>query len=146
MYLTALSHLKVKTTTNAIRYAEFVVPLVKAVQELSKEVEVLKQQLATFENPGGTGAAASAVLFQNSPNPYSTGTEIKVSLPESTGYARLMFYTLEGKQVKVLPIQDRGDVTVKVQSGEGMSAGMYLYTLIVDGKVIDTKRMILTER
>ncbi|MEJ1242412.1 tail fiber domain-containing protein [Chryseolinea sp. T2] len=129
----------------AIRYAEFVVPLVKAVQELSKEVEVLKQQLATFENPGATRSVGDAVLFQNSPNPFSAGTEVKVSLPESTGYARLMIYTLEGKQVKSLPIQDRGDVTVKVQSGEGLSAGMYLYTLIVDGKVIDTKRMILTD-
>ena len=130
----------------AIRYAEFVVPLVKAVQELSKEVEVLKQQLASFENPGSTGPASGALLFQNTPNPYSTATEIKVSLPESTGYARIMVYTLEGKQVKVLPIQERGDVMVKLQSGDGLSAGMYLYTLIVDGKVIDTKRMILTDR
>jgi len=30
-------------------------------------------------------------------------------------------------------------------SGSELSAGMYLYALIVDGKEVDTKRMILTK-
>jgi len=128
----------------AIRYAEFVVPLVKAVQELSKEVEVLKQQLANAEQLGGTAPAVEAILFQNNPNPFSGGSEIRMTLPETTGQASIIIYTLEGKQLKVIPIQDRGSVAVKIPANEMMSAGMYLYTLIVDNKVIDTKRMILT--
>ena len=126
----------------AIRYAEFVVPLVKAVQELSKEVEVLKQQLASTEKIGAA-PTEEAILFQNNPNPFSRDTEIKVSLPETTGQATIIVYTLEGKQLKVIPILERGKIAVKIL-GNDISAGMYLYTLLVDNKVIDTKRMILT--
>jgi len=127
----------------AIRYAEFVVPLVKAVQELSKEVEVLKQQLANSEKIGGTEPPVEAILSQNTPNPFSRDTEIKISLPETTRQASLIIYTLEGKQLKVIPIRDRGNTAVTIPGNE-MSHGMYLYTLIVDGRPVDTKRMILT--
>jgi hypothetical protein len=55
-----------------------------------------------------------------------------------------MIYNLEGKQIKNIQVSDHGDVSVKI-SGNELSAGMYLYALIVDGKVVDTKRMILTK-
>ena len=35
-----------------------------------------------------------------------------------------------------------GNITIK---GDELRAGMYMYTLIADGKVIDTKQMILTD-
>lgn len=127
----------------AIRYAEFVVPLVKAFQELLAKVEAHELQLANAEKSGGIPSAAEAVLFQNNPNPFSRDTEIKVSLPEATGQANIIVYTLEGKQLKSIPIPERGNVSVKIMANE-LSAGMYLYTLIVDNKVLDTKRMILT--
>jgi len=34
--------------------------------------------------------------------------------------------------------------TITVQASE-LPAGMYLYTLVVDNEIIDTKRMILTK-
>lgn len=127
----------------AIRYAEFVVPLVKSVQELLTKVEVLELQLANVERTNGLSSSTEAILFQNNPNPFSRDTEIKVSLPDETGQATLIVYTLEGKQLKVIQIRERGEVGVKITANE-LSAGMYLYTLIVDNKVMDTKRMILT--
>ena len=54
-----------------------------------------------------------------------------------------MIYNLEGKQMKNIHVANRGDVTVKI-SGNELAAGMYLYSLIADGKVVDTKRMVLT--
>lgn len=54
-----------------------------------------------------------------------------------------MIFNAEGKQMKTVPINDRGDVIVTI-GGNELSAGMYFYTLIVDGIVIDTRRMILT--
>lgn len=130
-----------------IRYAEFVVPLVKAVQELSVQVDDLKQQLKKYANEStmdqksamGTGA----FLYQNSPNPFSTNTEIQMDIPESHRQANVIVYNLEGKQLKNINVSDRGKVIVNI-SGNELSAGMYLYTLMVDGKVVDTKRLILT--
>ena len=130
-----------------IRYAEFVVPLVKAVQELSTQVQDLQQQLKKYANEStmdqksamGTGA----FLYQNSPNPFSTNTEIQMDIPESHRQANVIVYNLEGKQLKNIDVTDRGKVIVNI-SGNELSAGMYLYTLMVDGKVVDTKRLILT--
>ena len=34
---------------------------------------------------------------------------------------------------------------MKTFDGDNLNAGIYLYALIADGKVIDTKRMILTK-
>jgi hypothetical protein len=136
-----------------IRYAEFVVPLVKAVQELSAKAEEQQQQiqllLAQLDSKSEiekkeVSGNTSATLFQNNPNPYSSETEIRLTLPENVGNAAIMIYNLEGKQMKNIQVYNHGDVSVKI-SGNELSAGMYLYALIVDGKVVDTKRMILTQ-
>jgi hypothetical protein len=131
-----------------IRYAEFVVPLVKAVQELSSQVADLQQQLKKYTNEPtmdqqgtmGTGA----FLYQNNPNPFSNTTEIRMELPETTGQANIIVYNLEGKQLKNIEVNERGKTGVTI-SGNELSAGMYLYALILDGKVVDTKRLILTQ-
>lgn len=144
----------------SIRYAEFVVPLVKAVQELStndkeqkqviqelkNELLSLKEELAEYKG-GSLGLRnddKETVLYQNNPNPFSADTEIKLSLPDDTFNAAVIIYNLEGRELKNIKVQGRGDTSIKI-SGKELVAGMYLYALIVDGKVIDTKRMILTQ-
>ena len=135
-----------------IRYSAFVVPLVKAVQELSAKVEEQQQQIQALLAQlypkdeiatNVTGGNSYAVLLQNNPNPFNAETEIKMTIPEKVGRATIMIYNLEGKQMKSLHVNDRGEVLLKI-SGNELAAGMYLYSLIVDGKLIDTKRMILT--
>ncbi len=133
-----------------IRYAEFVVPLVKAVQELSAKVEEQEKQIDQLlqkigERESGTDLNSNEIsLFQNAPNPFSMNTEIKMALPESVISANVIVYNLEGKQLKEMKVNQRGDATVTIQGNE-LTAGMYIYALIADGKVIDTKRMILTK-
>jgi trimeric autotransporter adhesin len=136
-----------------IRYAEFVVPLVKAVQELSTKVEEQRQHiqllLAHLDSKSeidknGVSGNTNATLFQNNPNPYNSETEIRMTLPEKAQHAAVMIYSLEGKQLKNIQVNDRGEVSVKILGNE-LTAGMYLYALIVDGKIVDTKKMILTQ-
>jgi hypothetical protein len=140
-----------------IRYAEFVIPLVKAVQELSaknderekqiaeqqKQIDLLLKQLGKIEEGGGTKSSEISLL-QNNPNPFSVNTEIKMVLPETAGSANIIVYNLEGKQLKQLQVKGRGNVSTTILGNE-LNAGMYIYALIVDGKVVDTKRMILTK-
>ena len=132
-----------------IRYAAFVVPLVKAVQELSAEVQEQREQIQLLlaqldsKNEKVADVNSHAILFQNTPNPFDAESEIKMTLPDNVGMVAVMIYNLEGKQMKNIHVANRGDVTVKI-SGSELSAGMYLYSLIVDGKVMDTKRMVLT--
>jgi trimeric autotransporter adhesin len=136
-----------------IRYAEFVVPLVKAFQELSTRVDEQHNQIQLLlaelnsknqSDKKGMYRHTDATLIQNTPNPFNSETEIKMTLPENVSDASIMIYSLEGKQMKNIHVSNRGDVSVKITAGE-LSAGMYLYALIADGRVVGTKRMILTE-
>ena len=76
-------------------------------------------------------------LFQNKPNPYSRLTEVKCVIPSSVKSASLVLYDLSGTQLKSIEIFERGEV-VKTISESELQAGMYLYSLIADNKLIDT--------
>ncbi|GHV25499.1 hypothetical protein FACS1894176_04100 [Bacteroidia bacterium] len=82
-------------------------------------------------------------LYQNAPNPFRTNTEIRYFLPEGIREAYLCIFDMQGKMLKKLNAQV-GMNTLTVRGSE-LHAGMYLYSLIVDGQEIDTKRMILTK-
>ena len=147
----------------SLRYSEFVVPLVKAVQELSawndklqeqndrmqeqinelkEEVDILKlsPRLSTSSEP--ITDMPRAILYQNAPNPFSERTVIKFELPDNTANVYIYVFNMQGTLVKQLPINaNQSSITI---NGSELSAGMYLYSLIVNGQEIDTKRMILT--
>jgi hypothetical protein len=137
-----------KGINSSIRYAEFVMPLVKAVQELSSKVEeqqnTIDKLLRQLENTSGEKSDSGTILYQNSPNPFSTGTEIKMSLPEAAHSASVLIYTLDGKELTSIQVNGRGNTSVVIPANQ-LGAGMYIYSLLVDNQVIDTKRMILTE-
>ena len=154
-----------ETGVYGLRYAEFVVPLVKAVQELSEQVNDLSEQNSQLraqinelqekdalrsgnagESVTGLQNAASngAVLQQNAPNPFNQSTQIKYYLPATVKTAYLCIYDLQGTQLKQTAIQERGEGAQTLYGSE-LKAGIYLYTLVADGQEVDTKRMILTE-
>jgi hypothetical protein len=116
------------------------------VEEQQQQIQLLLAQLDSKSETDKNGITGNshATLLQNNPNPFNSETEIKMTLPENIGQAAVMVYSLEGKQLKNIPVYSRGEVSVKI-SGNELNAGMYLYALIADGKVVDTKRMILTQ-
>jgi len=85
-----------------------------------------------------------AILYQNTPNPFSSNTEIVCNLPETAKNATLYIYNLQGVELKSYPITQTGLNTITV-TGSELTAGMYLYSLVVDNEIVDTKRMILTK-
>ncbi|MBI2272114.1 MAG: tail fiber domain-containing protein [Bacteroidetes bacterium] len=87
---------------------------------------------------------SSPMLFQNIPNPFSRQTNIQYFIPTKTQNATIMVFDLQGKLIKTITVTNFGNGSVTI-SGNELSAGMFVYSLIIDGKEIDTKRMILTE-
>jgi len=85
-----------------------------------------------------------AELRQNQPNPFSENTEISYYMPETASSGAIFIYDLQGKQVKRFDNLEKSDGSVSLW-GRELYAGMFIYTLIVDGKDVGTKRMILTE-
>ena len=86
---------------------------------------------------------AKTTVCNDKPNPFSERTTIEVTIPESTTNAALFIYDMNGKQVKQINITERGKTNVSITS-EGLEPGMFLYSLIADGKIVSTKKMILT--
>ena len=81
------------------------------------------------------------ILEQNIPNPFAERTVINYSIPASVGDAKLMFYNNQGRMIRTVKINERGAGQVNVYGAE-LSKGTYSYTLICDGKVISTKKMV----
>ena len=89
--------------------------------------------------------ATNAFLFQNTPNPFSAETEIKYFLPENADNAVLYVFSLNGNMLLSKPLTQTGNGSITI-SGSELEAGMYIYTLAVNGIEADSKRMIITDK
>ena len=143
----------------SVNYMEFIPMLFQLVKEqevliegFKSEIEIIKNDccsssklksasISTGENENPT---EENVLFQNAPNPFAVTTNIRYSLSKSINVAMINIYNMNGAQLKSIELQQRGDGSITINGGE-FKAGMYLYALITDGQVLDTKRMILTD-
>jgi len=87
--------------------------------------------------------AQLGVLTQNIPNPFTVQTEIKYYVANGVKEAYICIYDMQGKMLKKISAAP-GQNSIMIQ-GSTLAAGMYLYSLVVDGQEIDAKRMILTK-
>ena len=81
-------------------------------------------------------------LYQNAPNPFSERTTIYYELSETVKTADIYIFNMQGSIVKKIAADRSGRIEIQ---GSELQAGMYLYSLVADGKEVDTKRMILTK-
>ena len=81
------------------------------------------------------------VLNQNDPNPFAEETNITFFLPETIGSAKILFYDKLGKIIKSVEILSRGSGQLHVYASN-LSSGIYMYSLIADNKVVDSKKMM----
>lgn len=81
------------------------------------------------------------VLDQNVPNPFAEQTTINFSVPETVGKAQIHFYDGNGRFMNSVEITERGLGSITV-FGSDLSTGVYSYTLVADGQVVATKKMM----
>jgi hypothetical protein len=168
-----------------LRYADFVVPLVKAVQELSTQNDSLKQNNAALQSDNillhqqlndintrlnqitnamsqccnsflsnmqsknneqlmVNSERSAASLAQNIPNPYNQSTTIQYTLPKTFSSAQIIITDNSGKTIKQISLSNAQQGSINIKAGT-LASGSYNYSLYVDGKLVDTKRMILSE-
>lgn len=150
----------------SVAYSELIPYLVSAIQSQQKSIDSLRTQLTALTSSVSSCCSSSAVrattpaeqnqltinlsdkdiivLNQSVPNPFTEQTTITYNVPETYGYAQIVFSTIDGRILKTVDITKKGKGTLTVYSND-LSNGMYTYSLIVDGKTFDTKKMIKSE-
>ncbi len=146
-----------------VDYVAFIALIIETLKEQNDKIIDLETQVAnccktslneqqlkmgTNESTGTSENSEkllqTARLFQNTPNPFTKETRIKCYIPETSANAFISVYNLQGTQMLRRQIYDKGEASISI-NGYELAAGMYLYALIVDGKEIDVKRMVLTD-
>jgi hypothetical protein len=123
----------------AVNYTELIPIMIKAMQELSKQNDDLKTQVATLtqsvsqlSKSNGVISASSASINQNFPNPFTKNTVISFSVPQGSSANIIVSQTGSGKVIKTIPISSgTSQLTFDAAS---LSAGSYSYSLYIDGK------------
>lgn len=80
-------------------------------------------------------------LYQNTPNPFSQNTVIAYKIVSTATKASTQIFDMTGKTIKKIEVLPSS--TQITLEANGLTPGMYMYALVVDGKLVDTKRMIL---
>ena len=136
-----------KDGSKVINYMEMIPLLVQSINELSAEVADLKQSGARAASRGTTDIEDSFTsqnkLYQNTPNPFKEQTIIRFSLADDAKDAAICIFDMTGKTIKKLPISSGMD-SVSV-GGYELGEGLFLYSLIVNGQEIDTKKMVISK-
>lgn len=143
-----------------INYVEMVPVLVSAINDLyafvvsrtgsgnsaldSVAIGEQEERGAKSGVPMAIAGDKTAKLYQNTPNPFSEETAIEYYVPTDAKSASMYVFNLTGEMLQSLPISSFGHGSVTI-SGSTLQAGMYVYSLVVDGQMVDTKRMILTK-
>jgi hypothetical protein len=152
----------------SLRYAEFVVPIVKSVQELAIQNEELKnkndelekkmqglQQLmneccinhsqgSDLKGAGSMTQQSSAKLYQNNPNPFGETTVIRYELSPKGGNAKIIVRDLNGRTVYEETLRSAVNGEINLTANQ-LNTGTYTYALTEDGTTIDTKLMVITK-
>jgi hypothetical protein len=155
----------------AMSYSDLIALLVEAVKEQQTQIEklqntvskqanemiILKEQVEAFYQRNSENEIQNSMinsenimqnkeakLFQNTPNPFSMNTEIKFEIPENATSAKLLIHDMQGAEIKSYSITAKGVGNIIIQGAE-LSAGMNMYTLLVNNNIVDSKRMILTK-
>ena len=126
----------------AVNYVELIPIMIKGMQEQQQEIEELKKLVEKIA-PGQIKHLLTGNLTQNIPNPVNDFTRIEYSIPSNSNRAQLLLTDRLGRTIKMIQLTDAGYINVNTSS---FSNGTYNYSLLVDGKIIETKNMIVLRK
>lgn len=128
-----------------VNYIELVPILIQSIQELKQELDEVRNGIGRTRAAIDYSSSVSPknFLYQSSQESYKENTIIRFKVAENIQSASVNIYDLRGKMLKEFPVSS-GNGSISV-SGYDIGEGMFLYSLIVDGQEIDTKKMIITK-
>ena len=145
----------------ALSYMSMIPVLTKAIQEqqeiinlqqeklnlLNEKLEILFSNTLVKDNKDNLPKQKEMlnqlpVLFQNHPNPFNGFTYVDYFLPPNASNAFLRVVDINGKLIKSFPINNLGYGQIQLDC-TNLATGTYYYSLLVNGKSVDTKTMLI---
>jgi hypothetical protein len=121
------------------------VSLKSDIAEMKSEIAEL-QQMVTRTLPGDAKVSSSSALptlSEIAPNPLSQKATVTFTLPADASNAQLLITDASGKMMKTYSLSSGS--TEQIINASKFAAGVYQYSLIVNGKIIDSKQMVIAK-
>jgi hypothetical protein len=134
-----------KLINNAEEQKQLIAALKSIVEEQKQAIAELQKKTLAPTGVRDTDVEIGFQMSQNEPNPFTHETVVNYTLSETVQNAFMAVYDLAGKQITTFPIEHKGSSSLTLTS-EKLTAGIYIYSIVADGKVMDSKRMIITEK
>ncbi len=117
-------------------------------EKLQQQLTALESRLVALENSttyntDKTVDHNSNILYQNTPNPFGSETEIRYEINKMQQSAYIIVYELNGRELMKYHVKE-GAGSIKINSKK-LVPGMYMYALVIDGKPEDSKRMVFSD-
>lgn len=140
-----------------IDYVSLVPVLVASIQEQQQIIESqnaiiedIRSQMYRMQDTlhqlvlrrDSLATATNSHLDQNIPNPFDEGTNIGYYISNDATMATLYIFNMSGILIDAINITQFGTGSVDFD-GSLLPEGMYVYTLVVDGNIADSKRMMI---
>lgn len=126
-----------------VNYIELIPILIRSIQELKQELDESRTSQTRGTTSFSNVVDTHNVLYQNTPNPFKGKTVIRFKLSEDVYGAAIYIFDMQGKTIKEIPISSN-DNSVTIDGYE-LGPGLYLYSLVINGIEIDTKKMIISK-
>jgi len=149
-----------------IDYIGFIPLIIETIKQQNTKIDDLEAQLKDccksstneqkvkkMDNSTGQGSNETTIsvelasinniiLYQNEPNPFDGSTVIRYFIPENMQIeAYMVFYDSYGNEIKKVEVKETGAGKIEANA-QNLAAGIYSYSLVVNGKVVDTKKMM----
>ncbi|MEO8151246.1 MAG: tail fiber domain-containing protein [Bacteroidia bacterium] len=122
--------------------------LEEEIEDLKSENEKMKlaiEKLMDGKVNSQVVEPGTAKLEQNIPNPFNEQTVIHFYIPSPAKSAVIKITDAGNKELKSFSLSERGASQINISAGM-FAPGVYAYQLMVDGKVVDTKQMVIINK
>ncbi len=124
---------------------ERILALESQVAQLQSDMNELISAMQRGKQPQKASPEGSQ-LYQSLPNPTKGAMSIGYRLPEDCRSAFIIVSDLQGKTIEQIKIDGEGEGNLTFNAKRaGLSAGTYIYSLLVNQELVDSKKFVLLD-
>lgn len=125
--------------------------LVESIKEQQIQIKEQQAQITELKNTISDNFKSQnddVIKLENtkiinvSPNPSSDVITVSLNIEKSVQNAKLQVYDLNGTLLSSLNVNERENNVTKTLQKDNFGKGIYIVSLVINGKSIDTKRII----